>query len=168
MIWKRSALFALLTITGLAIETSVLGSTTLLGARPELLLLVTIVLAMSEGPSVGMSAGFVMGLATDIFLSRPQGLTALTFMLAGYAVGRIRAQLQAPTAWLPVAMVFATTLVAVLFYGFFTLFIGQGPSAWLIVRAAVFGAIYNGLLTPFAFQVVRSLAARMRPTKVMP
>ena len=164
MIWRRTILLAVLTITGLAIETSLLGSVTLTGAKPELLLLLTVALAMTEGPTVGAVAGFTTGLATDVVLQLPQGLNALTFTIAGYVVGRVRAQLQRPSAWLPIVMVTATTFASVLFYGGFSFLLGQEtPSALRVLRQAGLAAAYNALLTPFVFPLTRGLATRLRP-----
>ena len=115
MIWRRTLLLALLAVTGLALETSALGGMTLNGTKPELLLLVTVALALSEGPLLGMTAGFTFGLMTDVVLGLPAGVTALTYTLAGYVVGRIRMQMQAPSAWMPIAMVAVATLISLLF-----------------------------------------------------
>src|SRR5205807_6810732 len=111
MIWKRSLQLFLLTITGLAFETSVLGRATLVGTKPELLLLMVVALAMGEGPAFGATAGFVMGLSTDLVLQLPAGVSALTFTLIGSFVGRLRAQFQTRSAWLPMAMVSIATFV---------------------------------------------------------
>ncbi|MCA1830216.1 MAG: rod shape-determining protein MreD [Actinobacteria bacterium] len=166
MIWKRALLVTLLTITGLALETSVVGRVTLLGARPELLVVVLVALAMNEGPELGAVAGFVMGFATDLVLQGPTGSYTLTFVLLGYAVGAIREQLQTPSAWLPMSMVLFSTLGAVLFYGAFTAILGDGVTIGGLLRAAGLASLYNALLTPFVFPVVRALASRLRPAGV--
>ena len=164
MIWKRTFLLVLLTITGLALETSVLGTNTLLGSKPELLLLMVVALAMAEGAMFGTVAGFVMGLATDLVMGLPQGLTALTYTVAGYVVGRLRSTFQTPVAWLPMAMVGITTFGALLFYGLFALVLGEsGLPPLRILRHSALAAAYNGLLTPFLFPLVRGLASRLRP-----
>jgi len=163
MIWKRSLLVALLAITGLALETTLFGSLTLTGTKPELLLLITVALAIGEGPALGATAGFALGLATDLVLELPQGLSALTFTLAGYAVGRVRMHVQTPTAWLPMALVSVTTFAAVLFYGGISFLLGEPISVFRSLRHAGLAAGYNALLTPFVFPLVRGLAARLRP-----
>lgn len=167
MIYKRTALLVLITLTGLAVETSVLGSLTLAGARPDLLLVATVAFAMSEGPAFGAIAGFTMGLSTDLFLNGPEGLTALAFMLAGYAVGRIRMQLQTPSAWLPMAMVFVATAVVELFSGALRALVGSGVIGWALPKDAALAAVYNAVLTPFVFPLLRMLAAKLRPSKVV-
>lgn len=168
MIWRRTLLLSMLTLTGLLVQTAALGQATLVGTKPELLLLVTVALAMGEGPGLGCAFGFVAGLATDMTLGLPTGITAMTFTIVGFGVGTIRAQVQSPTAWLPIAMVFAATLGGVLLYGIISAVLGQdeivGPG---LVRHGALAACYNALLTPFVYPCVRMLGARLRPARVL-
>jgi rod shape-determining protein MreD len=170
MIVRRTLLVALLGITGIALQTSLFGELTLTGTKPELLLLLALALAIEDGPALGASAGFTFGLLTDAFLEQPAGVSALTFTLACYGVGRIRAQLQAPSAWMPTIMISATTLVVVLAFAMFLALLGEplGPPV-RVLRHAVLAAAYNALLTPLLFPLVRALVARSRPhaTEVM-
>lgn len=168
MIWKRALLLTLLTITGLVIETSVLGEATLGGTKPQLLLLMTVALAMGEGPALGAGFGFTAGLATDLLTGLPAGLTAITYTIVGYAVGAIRAQVQTPTAWLPVAMEFTATFGGVLLYGAIALLLGQEATGGLSLPLhAAFAACYSALLTPFLYPLVRGMGSRLRPARVM-
>jgi len=168
VIWKRALLLALLVITGLVIETSVLGQATLVGTKPQLLLLMTVALAMGEGPSLGAGFGFTAGLATDLMTGLPVGLTAVTYTILGYAVGTIRAQVQTPTAWLPAAMVFTGTLGGVLLYGGISLLLGQEAAGGRsLIEHSVYAACYNALLTPFLYPLVRGLGSRLRPARAM-
>lgn len=164
MIWKRTLLVALLAVTGLGLQTSVFGEVTLNGTKPELLLVVTVALAICEGPALGAIAGFVLGLMIDLTLDAPAGLTALTYTLVGHTVGRVRAQMQAPSAWMPIVTVALATLAADLFYAGFSTMLGQAaPTLLRVLRNAGQAAVYNGLLTPFVYPVVRVLGARLRP-----
>jgi rod shape-determining protein MreD len=168
MIWKRTFLLGLLVVTGLVIETSVLGEATLLGAKPQVLLVITVALAMGEGPALGAGFGFTAGLASDLLTGLPVGLTAITYTIVGYAVGAIRAQIQTPTAWFPAAMEFAATFGGVVLYGASALLLGQESVAGRsFALNAVFAACYSALLTPFLYPVVRVLGARLRPASVM-
>jgi rod shape-determining protein MreD len=168
MIWKRTLLLVLLTVTGLVIETSVLGEATLGGTKPQLLLLMTVALAMGEGPAMGAGFGFTAGLATDVLTGLPAGLTAITYTVVGYAVGAIRAQVQTPTAWFPAAMEFTATLGGVLLYGGIALLLGQEAAGGrALILHAVFAACYSALLTPFLYPLVRGLGARLRPASAL-
>jgi len=168
VIWRRGLLVAVLAVTGLALETSVFGWMSLVGAKPELLLLVTVALAMGEGPEIGAIAGFFMGLATDLVSEPPHGVTALVFVLVGYAVGRIRSQLQSAGAMTPMWVVLTATFVGSLALAGIGFLFGQEFTAPLrIVRRAALVSAYNALLTPFVYPVVKRLAARVRPKGVV-
>lgn len=164
MIWRRALLVLTLAIVGLALETSVFGQATLVGAKPELLVLITVAIAMADGPAFGAITGFVLGMLTDSVLPLPQGVSALTFTIAGYTVGRVRAQVQRPSAWLPIIMVSVSTFLSVLLYAALTFVIGRATLSPLhVVRDAALAGLYNALLTPFVFPALRVLCARMRP-----
>jgi rod shape-determining protein MreD len=166
VIWKRALLLALLAITGVVVETAVLGGATLDGSKPELLLLLTVALAMNEGPAFGATAGFALGMATDVLLDLPKGLSALVFTAVGYGAGRARAQMAAPTAWLPIAMIFVATAAGVLAYGGLGMLLGQHVAGRALLRHAALSSSYNSLLTPFVFPVVRALGGKLRPAGV--
>lgn len=164
MIWRRVLLVGVLALTGLALETSVFGWVSLVGAKPELLLLLTVALAMGEGPEVGLMAGFFMGMATDLVSDPPRGVTALVFALVGYAVGRIRSQFQAPGAMTPMWVVVVATFAGSLALAGMGFLFGQEYAAPLrILRRAALVSAYNALLTPFIYPVASRLAARVRP-----
>ena len=168
MIWKRTLLLTVLLLTGVLIETSVLGEATLFGAKPPILLLFTVALALGEGPALAAGFGFAGGLLTDLMTGLPAGLTAIAYTVVGYSVGAIRAQLQTPSAWLPVTMEFTATLGGLFLYGGVALLLGQeAVGGRTLVVTAVFGACYNALLTPFLYPLVRALAARLRPAMVL-
>ncbi len=57
------------------------------GVHPDLLWLVPITAAILDGPETGAIAGFWSGLAFDLILPTPFGLSALVGCILGYAVG---------------------------------------------------------------------------------
>ncbi|MDQ3990748.1 MAG: rod shape-determining protein MreD, partial [Actinomycetota bacterium] len=68
-------------VTALLLQSTAFAQLKLGGAKPELLYLVTVVLAMLEGPSVGAIGGFAAGMSQDFLLNQPKGITALTLTL---------------------------------------------------------------------------------------
>src|SRR5439155_25128452 len=85
------------------------------GTKPDLVYLVTIVLAFLEGPSSGAVAGFAGGMVEDFLLNLPKGITALTLTLVGYAIGTVRQFVVSPSPLLPVLVVGAATTSGILF-----------------------------------------------------
>src|SRR5205823_6909604 len=121
---------------------TVFAQITLIGVKPELVYLVTIVLALLEGPSAGAVAGFGGGMAQDFLLNQPKGITALTLTLVGYAVGMIRQYVVTPSPLLPVFVVAGATGVGVLFNGMFLYLIGRFDAGFaFLVRISVLSAV---------------------------
>jgi rod shape-determining protein MreD len=164
---RRALLWAAVVLTALLLQSTLFSTVTLRGAKPDLIVLVTVVLAYLEGPSSGALAGFVGGMAEDFLLNQPKGITALTLTLVGYGVGMLRQYVTTPSPILPVALVGCSTVVAVLFYGLVAFLLGQLDTGFLyLVRVALLSGLYNAVLTPILFPVVRRVAESSRARKV--
>ena len=59
------------------------------GVHPDIVWLLPITAALLDGPETGAIVGFWSGLAFDLVLPTPFGLSALVGMLLGYAVGSL-------------------------------------------------------------------------------
>ena len=76
MRWIRSFL---LVVSLVVIQTALFPSLRVWGAVPDLLLVATVAVAYERGAETGAVFGFVAGVAIDLFLSSPLGVSALTF-----------------------------------------------------------------------------------------
>jgi len=153
---RRTLLPVVVVLSALLLQTTVFADIRLLGARPELMYLLTIVFAFLEGPSAGAMTGFVGGMAEDFLLDQPKGITALTLTLLGYAVGMIRQYVVSPSPLFPVFLVAGGTFAGLLFYGALSFLLGQlDVSALYLIRIAALSALYNAILTPLLFPVLR-------------
>lgn len=165
---RRTLLLVVVVVSALLLQTTVFADIRLLGARPELMYLVTIVFAFLDGPSAGAVAGFAGGMAEDFLLDQPKGMTALTLTLLGYAVGMVRQYVVSPSPLFPVFLVAGGTFVGVLFYGALSFLLGQlDVSALYLVRVAALSALYNAILTPLLFPVLRRAVEGTRTRKVV-
>ena len=70
---RRFVGIALVIVTALVLQSTVFSELRLFGVRPELMFLVTILLALLGGPSEGAIVGFVSGMAQDFMLNQPKG-----------------------------------------------------------------------------------------------
>jgi rod shape-determining protein MreD len=164
---RRVLAWIAIVVTALLLQSTVFAQIKLAGAKPELLYLVTIVLAMLEGPSSGAIGGFSAGMAQDFLLNQPKGITALTLTLVGYVVGTVRHYITTPSPALPTLLVGAGTAAGILFYGLVSFLLGQLPVGFLfLLRVAFLSAIYNALLTPLLFPLLRRVAEHSRRQKV--
>jgi rod shape-determining protein MreD len=165
---RRVLLLAAVILSALLLQTTIFAEINLLGAKPELMYLITIAFAMLEGPASGAITGFVGGMAQDFLLDAPKGITALTLTLLGYAVGMARQYIVSPSPVLPAVLVALGTFAGVLFYGVVSFLLGQLDSTWLyLLRVAVLSAIYNAVLTPLVFPIMRRAAEGSRSRRVV-
>jgi rod shape-determining protein MreD len=86
------------------------------GAHPDLLWLLPITAALLDGPETGAIVGFWAGIAFDLVLPTPFGLSALVGCLVGYATGTLTAAVDPRAAWLkPVAALTGSVAADMLF-----------------------------------------------------
>jgi rod shape-determining protein MreD len=128
---------------------------------PQIGLVAVLAVAYEDGADSGAIFGFVMGLAIDLFLTTPLGLSALSFAITGYAVGVFQAGVVRTTPWL------APVLGGVggLFGGLVFLTAGAvvGQSGFLSfdsLKIVVISALFDALIAPLVFPIVRRAARR--------
>jgi len=164
---RRGLLWTAVVLAALVLQSTVFAQITLLKARPDLMYLLTVLVALLEGPASGAVLGFAGGLAEDFLLTQPKGITALTLTLLGYAVGTVRQYIVSPSALVPVIMVFAGTAVGIMFNGLVKFLLGQLDAGWgYQLQIALLTGLYNAILTPLVFPLVRRLAESSRAKRV--
>ena len=165
---RRVLALAAIIITAVLLQSTVFSQLRLLGVRPELLYLVTILVALQEGPNEGAIVGFTAGLAQDMFLDQPKGITALTLTLLGYTVGMARQYIVSPSPLVPTIVVAIATALGVAFYEIVTFLLGQfEASITYAVKVALLTALYNAILTPILSPLLRRIIEGSRPRKVV-
>lgn len=165
---RRVLTLALTILTALVLQTTVFSEIQLFGAKPQLLYLITIVIAMLEGPRDGAIVGFVGGMAQDFLLNQPKGITALTLTLLGYSIGMARQYIVSTSPLLPTILVAAGTFSATVFYAVVRFLLGQ-PNLGMgfAVRTAFLAGLYGAILTPLFYPVVRRLSESSRTRRVI-
>jgi rod shape-determining protein MreD len=155
-------------VTAILLQSTVFSQLRLLGVRPELLYLVTILIALQEGPNQGAIVGFSCGLAQDMLLDQPMGITALTLTLLGYAVGMARQYIVSPSPLVPTIVVAISTALGVAFYEIVTFLLGQFEAGFTYaVKVALLTALYNAVLTPILAPLLRRIVEGSRPRRVV-
>lgn len=77
-----------LVVLAAVVQVASIGGAKVLGATPDLLLVVVILIAWSRGSLAGSASGFVGGLLVDVTTLDHLGISALVLTLAGYWAGR--------------------------------------------------------------------------------
>ena len=164
---RRTLSIAATIVTALLLQSTVFAQMKLFGVRPELLYLVTILVAILEGPGEGMVVGFAGGLAQDFLLNQPKGLTALSLTLLGYGVGLLRQYIVSPSPLLPTLLVAVGTAAGVVFYEIVGFLLGQvNQPLTFSLRVPALTGIYGAVLTPIIYPILRRMEERSRPQRV--
>ena len=153
---RRFVAIVAVVVTALLLQSTVFAELRLVGVRPELLYLVTISIALLEGPNQGAIVGFAAGLAQDFMLNQPKGITALTLTLLGYSIGMVRQYIVSPSPLLPTFLVAIGTATGVAFYEVVSVLLGNFQLPFTFAaKVVLLTAAYNTVLTPIVFPVLR-------------
>lgn len=165
---RRVLVTIIVIVTGLLLQSTLFWQFKLLGVRPELMFLVTIVVAILEGPKEGAITGFAAGLAQDFLLNQPKGVTALTLTLVGYSGGLARQYIVSASPLLPTILVAVGTAAGVAFYQVVAFLLDQlQETVGYAMRVTLLSALYGAILTPIVYPLLRRVIEGSRPTRVV-
>ena len=150
---------------GVVVLVAVLLQTTLFthlridGVAPELGLVCVLAVAYEEGANAGARFGFVMGLAMDLFLTTPLGLSAMSYAITGYAVGVFQASIVRSTPWIAPILGGVGGLFGGLVFISVGAMVGQdGFLSMASLKTVLIAALYDALIAPVVFPIVRRAA----------
>jgi rod shape-determining protein MreD len=107
---------AFVIFVALMAQATAVGAVRIGGVHPDLLWLLPITAGLADGPESGALVGFWAGLAFDLVLPTPFGLSALVGCLLGYGVGLATASVDNRATWLkPVAALIGSVSADMLF-----------------------------------------------------
>lgn len=146
---------AAVVLGALVLQVSLLAQFSYDGARPDVMILLAVLGGFALGPERGAIVGFAAGLAFDLVLTTPFGLSALVYTLVGYGVGSVSGGIVRSAPWTVPGVAAIGSAIGMLLYAVIGAVIGEatfdGPPLAAIV---VFVAATNAVLSPL---VVRSL-----------
>lgn len=131
--------------------------------KPDLILLIIIVIALREGPILATLLGFSIGLLQDTYAPADFGLNALLKCTAGFAVGHGRSRVVSDNIQVQVALVFFTVLLHDLLYYAITDAISLVEVPYFWIRYGIGRAIYTGLLGALAYALLPLRQRLIRP-----
>ena len=157
---RRFLVLAGVLVVAVLVQSTVLARLTLAGARPDLLVLAVVLVAVATDPTTGAAFGFVAGLVADLLFDLPVGVSALVYTAVGFAVGTLRVYVTGHRPLAHLVLVAAASLASVWCCGLLLRVLDL--SSWAAVaRAGPLVAVYNLLLTPFVYPVVWALTERV-------
>ena len=160
----RPVRVALVLLLLLELQLHVVDGIRIAGRHPLILLLVPIGAALEGDASRAAVAGFVAGLALDLFLETPLGLSALVFAIVGYGVASFERGVIRADAWLQPAVAGVASGLGVVGLGAAAALFGQPQYFRLSLLATV--AVVAVTNTIIATPVVRMVRWALGPVAV--
>jgi rod shape-determining protein MreD len=146
-----AAKVALVMLGALILQIGAMPELRIAGASGDLLLVLVVAAAVIDGPDRGATWGFGAGLAYDLVLDTPFGLSALTYALVGALVGFAAAAIDRTSGWWPVALAAGAGVVATVVYASIGHLVGVAypfghlPPVALVVAAWAAALIQPGI-----------------------
>lgn len=160
----KAARVLLALVAAVAIQTTLSGWVLRGTTALDLVLIVVVYVAMTSGPTTGLLAGTVAGLAQDALSSGVLGIGGLAKTLVGYGVGVLSAQFII-NGVLPRFLVFllATVAHAAVFIGLYVVLdLRVFPSPWPAVLTQAVGNGMVGVVLAEVMELLPGVAARRR------
>jgi rod shape-determining protein MreD len=149
------------------LQATVAPHLTVLGARPDLMLLTVVAWALLRGTREGMVWGFVGGLLLSLFSGGPFAYAALVLVAVGFLSGLGQTTVTRGRIVLPLLAVLLATLLHGLL-SLFLLYVTGRPVMWLdsLVRVLLPAIVLNCLLSIPVYAGFRRLHRRMGPEEL--
>jgi rod shape-determining protein MreD len=157
MTWLTRLRLALVVVAAVVLQTTVFAAgLRVFDVAPDLGLVLTISVAYYLGSERGAAFGFAAGLAIDLFLSTPIGLSALSFALVGYGIGVMQSGLVQSSRWVAPIMGGLGGLAGGALFVCIGALAGQDHLLVLrSVRVILIASTYDALLAFVVFPVAR-------------
>lgn len=161
---RRTALTAAIILICAVLQVSVMQWFALRGVEPDLLLVVTVVIALLSGPRAGMAVGFSAGVVEGALLGRFMGVYAAAKTIAGYLAGVAGRRLLAENLVVMVGAGAALTLVHDAIFDILVRPAGVGE----MVGAALGRGLYCAGVAAVVGPALRRVRAALPPEEVRP
>ena len=144
----------------LALQATWVHYLALAGITPDLPVVATVLIALVRGPSIGTTAGFLIGLGQDVTNPAFLGLNALTKCLLGYAAGNMRERFDAGTAPSAALVLFVSAVANDLLYLTIRTRLVLSEILVGLATRSLPTAVYTAVLGAFVFVLLGTFAGR--------
>lgn len=144
--WMALRRGALVIFLALVVQVGVVSDLEAFSAVGDLMLLVALAAGLTGGPDRGATYGFAAGMAYDLLLDTPFGLSALVYALVGYAAGMAAVYVIQPRWWFRILVAGLGSVAAVLLTVLVGRAVGLGYPADEVMRIAGVEAVWSMVL----------------------
>lgn len=146
-------------VVALLIQLTLVNSITILGVKPDLIMIVVVVFSLLKGGKEGTISGFASGLLQDIFSTGLLGINALAKTVIGFTCGIFKEKIfyEHILFLIPVITFVASFMQSILMFLLLRSFGIEYGLVWSIKQIALPEALYSSLLSPFIFLAINKL-----------
>ncbi|HAJ32304.1 MAG TPA: rod shape-determining protein MreD [Candidatus Atribacteria bacterium] len=146
-------------VIALLIQLTLINSITILGLKPDLIMVVVVVFSLLKGEKEGTISGFASGLLQDIFSTGFLGINALAKTVIGFTCGILKEKIfhEHILFIIPVITFIASFMQSILIFLLLRAFGFEYNLGWSLKQVALPEALYSSLLSPFIFLVINKL-----------
>jgi rod shape-determining protein MreD len=146
-------------VVALLIQLTLINSITILGLKPDLIMVVVVVFSLLKGAKEGTVSGFASGLLQDIFSAGLLGINALAKTVIGFTCGILKEKIfhEHILFLIPLITFIASLMQSILMFLLLHAFGIEYNLAWGLKQVALPEALYSSLLSPFIFLAINKL-----------
>jgi rod shape-determining protein MreD len=165
MTGRQNVLAAVVVLTSLLLQVTVLNRLPLPIGRPDLVVVVVIAFALVGGPQRGAVIGFAAGLAADLMppTDHLAGRLAFTYTIVGYLAGLLE-DIEERSVFTTILVVATGAAMSVLVYaGLGTLVADPHVTVHVTTQGLVATVVYDVVLAPFVVPFISAASRRLEP-----
>ena len=144
-----------LLVVALTLQVAVAPDLRVFGVQGDLMLLIAVAAGLAAGPEQGAAVAFASGIAYDLLLQTPFGLSALTYALLAFVIGSLQDTVLRAAWWIPLAIATAGSVVGVILYVVLGTVVGVEFLGVSIPKVAVLVGILNAIVAAPTIRAVR-------------
>jgi len=146
-------------VVALLIQLTLINSITILGLKPDLIMIVVVVFSLMKGEKEGTISGFASGLLQDIFSIGLLGINAFAKTVIGFTCGLLKEKVfhEHILFLIPIITFIASLIQSILIFLLLRAFGIEYSLAWSLKQVALPEALYSSLLSPFIFLAINKL-----------
>jgi rod shape-determining protein MreD len=138
----------LLLVLAVILQTVLLSQISILGVTADLVLILTVIVAVSRGSLEGAVFGFFAGILADIAYYQPLGVRAFVYVLVGYFVGMFVARFGTVSPWSVALLAGVASFLAQFVFGLVEYVTGPRGGFFTIIGTQMLPqAVLDGLIT---------------------
>lgn len=138
------------------LQMTLLNRFTLFGAKPEILLALTIFFSLYGGAISGLAAGLIFGFASDIFSAHPLGVNTFAFSIIGFFLAVFKDKLFRESIFTQFILIFISCFFTASVY-FFAIQQKFNPMSWNLLETIFSISAYTCLYSFFLFFFLRKI-----------